>query len=324
MWLKQFWRAQGGETAAVGPDQGLRAVSGSQADFIASVSAAPTAACAPTATAAAQMPPAAVFASPVAPTQGAAPQADAARPRVCSSSGAAEKRPGPTQGARFAVEDAEGGAASRTEPPPPGAAAATPRKPAPAYPPVLADVLSRVLHCCYSEAWQTRLSGSTALKMLIPKCGPVSPFASHTHAPCSPSPHVPGTRPSLHPSNSRALDLRSAVLCPALLLCVEPSWVQDTTGAAGGGVAGAGARPAGVAPPAAAQLSEPPRGAGGCPAQRAHPLPPAHARFHLYRYRRGEPTHALKNNDFYTKFWGYKWNSLQHVTTQEFEFKCLR
>ena len=37
--------------------------------------------------------------------------------------------------------------------------------------PVLADVLSRVLHCCYSEAWQTRLSGATALKMLIPKCG---------------------------------------------------------------------------------------------------------------------------------------------------------
>ena len=36
--------------------------------------------------------------------------------------------------------------------------------------PVLADVLSRVLHCCYSEAWQTRLSGATALKMLIPKC----------------------------------------------------------------------------------------------------------------------------------------------------------
>lgn len=41
--------------------------------------------------------------------------------------------------------------------------------------PVLADVLSRVLHCCYSEAWQTRLSGATALKMLIPKCG-TSPF----------------------------------------------------------------------------------------------------------------------------------------------------
>ena len=40
----------------------------------------------------------------------------------------------------------------------------------PPYPAVLAEVVSRVLHCCYSELWQTRMGAVQALQLLIDKC----------------------------------------------------------------------------------------------------------------------------------------------------------
>ena len=40
----------------------------------------------------------------------------------------------------------------------------------PPYPAVLAEVVSRVLHCCYSELWQTRMGAVLALQLLIDRC----------------------------------------------------------------------------------------------------------------------------------------------------------
>jgi len=34
-------------------------------------------------------------------------------------------------------------------------------------PPVLDDIMGRVLHCCSSERWQSRLAGAAALRQLL-------------------------------------------------------------------------------------------------------------------------------------------------------------
>ena len=56
----------------------------------------------------------------------------------------------------------------------------------PPYPAVLAEVVSRVLHCCYSELWQTRMGAVQALQLLIGKCARSCPLCIayellHTH-----------------------------------------------------------------------------------------------------------------------------------------------
>ena len=49
----------------------------------------------------------------------------------------------------------------------------------PPYPAVLGEVLSRVLHCCYSELWHTRMGAVEALRLLVDKCA-VPGTVSHT------------------------------------------------------------------------------------------------------------------------------------------------
>ena len=64
----------------------------------------------------------------------------------------------------------------------------------PPYPAVLGEVLSRILHCCYSELWQTRMGAVEALRLLV---GRSEKPVIHLHPSSKHRPHISVTCPLL-------------------------------------------------------------------------------------------------------------------------------